>query len=52
MYRLNNIVKVIKSRTLRWAGHVARMGEGMSALLILTGKSTGKLNPWLMKYGG
>ena len=35
-----NIVRVIKSRRLRWAGHVARMEEGMSAFL--TGKHTGK----------
>ena len=31
---------MIKSRRLRWAGHVARMEEG--ALKILTGKPTGK----------
>ena len=28
--------------TLRWAGHVARMEEGRSAFIILTGKPTGK----------
>ena len=33
---------MIKSRRLRWAGHVARMEEGKSAFKILTGKSTGK----------
>ena len=33
---------VIKSRRLRWAGHVARMKEGRSAFRILTGKPTGK----------
>jgi hypothetical protein len=33
---------VIKSRRLRWAGHVARMEEGRSAFKILTGKHTGK----------
>jgi hypothetical protein len=27
MYSLPNIVRVIKSRRMRWAGHVARMGE-------------------------
>ena len=37
-----NIVRVIKSRRLRWAGHVARMEEGRSAFKILTGKHTGK----------
>ena len=31
-----------KSRTLRWAGHVARMEEGMSSFKILTGKHTVK----------
>ena len=41
MYRSPNIVKVIKSRRLRWAGHVARMEEGRSAFKILTGKPTG-----------
>ena len=30
-----NIVRVIKSRRLRWAGHVARMEEGRSAFKIL-----------------
>ena len=33
---------VIKSRRLRWAGHVARMEEGRSNLKILTGKSIEK----------
>ena len=41
-YRSANIVRVIKSRRLRWAGYVARMGGGRSAFKILTGKSTGK----------
>ena len=35
-------VRVIKSRRLRWAGHVARMEEGRSVFKILTGKPTGK----------
>ena len=38
----NNIVRVIKSRGLRWAGHVARMEESRSVFKILTGKLTGK----------
>jgi len=33
---------VIKSRRLRWAGHVARMEESTSAFKILTGKPTVK----------
>ena len=40
--QIPNIVRVIKSRRLRWAGHVARMEEGRSAFKILTGKPTGK----------
>ena len=34
---------MIKSRRLRWAGHVARMEEGRSAFKILTGKPLGKI---------
>jgi len=42
MYRSPNIVRVIKSRRLRWAEHVARMEEDRSAFKILTGKPTEK----------
>ena len=42
LYRSTNIVRVIKSRRLRWAGHVARMEEGRSAFKIVTGRPTGK----------
>jgi hypothetical protein len=42
LYRSPKIVRVIKSRRLRWAGHVARMEEGRSAFKILTGKPRGK----------
>ena len=42
LYRLPNVVRVIKSRRLRWAGHVAIMEEGRSAFKMLTGKPTGK----------
>ena len=38
----NPIVRVIKSRRLRCAGHIARMEEGRSALKILKVKFTGK----------
>ena len=34
---------MIKSRRLRWAGHVVRKEEGRSAFEILTGKPTGKI---------
>ena len=35
-------MRMIKSRTLRWAGHVPRMEEGRSVFKILKGKPTGK----------
>ena len=38
----SNIVRVIKSISLRWAGHVVRMEESRSAFKILTGMLTGK----------
>jgi hypothetical protein len=34
---------MIKSRRLRWAGHVARMEEGRSAFKVLTGNPIGKI---------
>ena len=37
-----NIVRVIKSRRLRWAGHVARMEEGRGVHNVLVGKPEGK----------
>ena len=42
LYCSPKIVRVIKSRRLRCAGHVARMEEGRSAFKILTGKPIGK----------
>ena len=41
LYRLPNIVKMIKSRRLRWAGHIVRMEEGKSAFKNLTGTPAG-----------
>jgi hypothetical protein len=37
-YSLPNIVRVVKSRRMRWAGHVARMGEERGAHRFLVGK--------------
>jgi hypothetical protein len=37
-----NIVRVNKSRRLRWAGHVARMGEGRGVYRVLVGRPEGK----------
>jgi hypothetical protein len=37
-----NIVRVIKSRRMRWAGHVARMREGIGVHRVLVGRPEGK----------
>jgi len=44
LYSLPNIVQVIKSRKMRWAGHVARMGEESGVYRVLVGKSEGDLD--------
>ena len=41
LYSLPNIVRVVKSR-MRWAGHVARMGEGRRLYRVLVGNPEGK----------
>ena len=38
LYSSPNIVRVIKSRRMRWAGHVARMEEGTGVHKVLVGK--------------
>ena len=42
LYSSRNIVRVIKSRRMRWAGHVARMGEERQVYRVLMGKPEGK----------
>ena len=42
LYSLRNIVRMVKSRRMRWAGHVARMGEGRGVHRVLVGKPEGK----------
>ena len=42
LYSLPNIVRVVKSRRMRWAGHVARMGEDRGVHRGLVGKPEGK----------
>ena len=42
LYSSPNIVQVIKSRRMRWAGHVARMGEDRGVYRILVGKPEGR----------
>jgi len=43
VYSLPNIVQVVKSRRMRWAGHVACMGEGRVVHRVLVGKPEGKI---------
>ena len=42
LYSLPNTVRVIKSRRMRWAVHVARMGDGRGMHRVLVGKAEGK----------
>ena len=42
LYSSPNIVRVIKSRRMRWAWHVARMGEERGVYRVLVGKPEGK----------
>jgi hypothetical protein len=42
LYSLPNIVRVVKSRQMRWAGHVARMGEDRGVHRVLVRKACGK----------
>jgi len=42
LYSSPNTVRVIKSRRMRWAGHVARMGEERRVHRVLVGKPEGK----------
>jgi hypothetical protein len=45
LYSSSNIVRVIKSRKMRWVGHVARMVEGRGAYRVLVGRPEGKRPP-------
>jgi hypothetical protein len=42
LYSSSNIIRVIKSRRQKWAGHVARMGERRGADRILVGRPEGR----------
>jgi hypothetical protein len=42
LYSSPNIVRVIKSRRMRWVGHVARMGKGRGVYRVLVGRPEGK----------
>jgi hypothetical protein len=42
MYSSRSISGMVKLRWMKWAGHVARMGENRNAIMILVGKPEGK----------
>jgi hypothetical protein len=42
LYSSPSIIRIIKSRKMRWAGHVARMGEKRNAYRLLVGNPEGK----------
>jgi hypothetical protein len=42
LYSSTSIIRIIKLRRMRWAGHVARMGEKRNAYTLLMGKPEGK----------
>jgi hypothetical protein len=49
LYSSPNIVRMIKSRRMRWAGQVACMGEGRGVYRVLVGRPKGKRplgRPW------
>jgi hypothetical protein len=41
-YSLPSIIRILKLRRMRWTGHVARMGEKITAYRLLVGKPEGK----------
>jgi hypothetical protein len=43
LYSSPSIIRLIKSRRMRWAGHVARMGEKRNSYRLLVGKPEGKI---------
>jgi hypothetical protein len=42
LYSSPDVIRQIKSRRMRWAGHVARIGEGRNSYGVSVGKSEGK----------
>jgi hypothetical protein len=42
LYSSPSIIRIIKSRRMRWAGHVAQMGEKRNAYRLLVGKPEGR----------
>jgi hypothetical protein len=42
LYPSPSVIRMTKSRSMRWAGHVSRMGEKRNVYLILVGKPEGR----------
>jgi hypothetical protein len=42
LYCSPNVIRVTKSRRMRWAGHVKRIGEGKNVYRVLVGKPEGE----------
>jgi hypothetical protein len=42
LYTSSSIIRIIKARRMRWAGHVARMGEKSNAYRLMVGKPEGR----------
>jgi hypothetical protein len=46
LYPSPNIIRVIKSRRMRWVGHAARMGEEERCIHEFGGETRGKATTW------
>ena len=46
LYSSPNMVRVIKSRKIRWAGHVVRIGDRRGVYRVLDGETLGKETTW------
>jgi hypothetical protein len=42
LYSSPSIIRIMKARRMRWAGHAARMGEKRNAYRLMVGKPEGK----------
>jgi hypothetical protein len=52
LYSSLNIVRVIKSRKMRWVGHVAHVGDGRGVYRVLVGRPKGKRPLGRLGVGG
>ena len=49
LYSSPNIVRAIKSRKIRWAGHIARIREKRGVYRVFGGETWGNENTWMTK---